>query len=322
MRGRADAKAVAIGEFRLDSASARASIAASTTQLSISAKNADLDLAQRNGFFRLGAVSLSRLSLSLDLGGIPLPPGFSADIKTDTGSASFLKYVPANLIATSGQVGYTTIGSCVVSFDSGSSSVPVDPVQPDGLDAGPAIRVTGPKGAKDMTTTAGTKGYYSASLSGSNPLSSTPYLDPGAYTISGTGGADVGQFNVTVNLPAALNWANQSAITTVTRAQGVTVNWTGGDPASYVSIIGSSSAPNSKPTATFYCIERVSANQFTVPPAVLLALPPTPPSSGSDLGGGFLMVGSSGQYGTFTANGLDKGYVAASSVSGKTVTYK
>jgi hypothetical protein len=162
-------------------------------------------------------------------------------------------------------------------------------------------------------------------LSGSgNPLSGggTPYLDPGNYTITGPGGADVGPFSVTARLPAALTWTNQEAITTVNRAQGVQVTWVGGDPSSFVSIGGTSSGPGGKPTATYYCVERVPALQFTVPPAVLLALPPTPPSSLADANSGFMFVGSGGQYATFTATGLDKGYVLGSSLAAKSVKYQ
>ena len=59
-----------------------------------------------------------------------------------------------------------------------------------------------------------------------------PSLQPAEHLLfTGPGGADVGSFNATINLPnPILTWTNQSAAATITRTQGVTVNWTGGAP--------------------------------------------------------------------------------------------
>src|SRR5437879_7816070 len=66
------------------------------------------------------------------------------------------------------------------------------------------------------------------------------YLSAGQYTITGTGGTDVGPFNANLTLPAPLTWTNQASLTTMTRANRVTVTSSGGDPAGYGQITGTS----------------------------------------------------------------------------------
>ena len=138
----------------------------------------------------------------------------------------------------------------------------------------------------------------------SNPGSN--YFDPGQYTVSGPGGPDVGSFSTTVTFPKAISWTNQSSLTSVVRANGVTVYWTGGDPAGFVQISGQSSIATSTTTslfARFDCVARTRDGAMTIPPAVLLALPPTAETLGT------LTVGDTYNHVPFTATGLDHGYI-------------
>jgi hypothetical protein len=200
----------------------------------------------------------------------------------------------------------------------GEDPSPVDPVAAEGLDAGPQIGVTGPAGARQLARRR--TGYYDAQLGGGTAIPGGPpaqpdFLNPGAYTITGPGGTQVGAFTAQFNNPAPLTWTNRDAVTAVNRSQGVTVTWSGGDPSSYANISGASFTAGGV-GASFMCIERVAAGRFTVPPAVLLALPP----SAGDIPG-FLLVGSTTNPSRFNANGLDAGYIVATSSSGKTVPY-
>jgi hypothetical protein len=138
------------------------------------------------------------------------------------------------------------------------------------------------------------KGIYEAQLPAS-AITSTG----GAFTFTGTGGADVGSFTATVNLPnPILTWTNQSAAATITRTQGVTVNWTGGAPGSYVIISGSSLDLSSSASGSFVCLAPQSALTFTVPSYVTLTLP---------AGTGSLDVENGTSFGTFKASQLDYG---------------
>ena len=149
------------------------------------------------------------------------------------------------------------------------------------------------------------------------------YLDAGAYTITGPGGPDVGSFTARLTLPTALTWTNAAAVATVVRANGATVTWTGGDPSGYVQISGSSASiqGNNAVAASFVCNERTSVGTFTVPPVVLLALPPSTSIQGFAIPGSMSVSGISA-IGTFTATGVDYGSVSSSSSTTNSVTFQ
>jgi hypothetical protein len=206
-----------------------------------------------------------------------------------------------------------------------------DPVLTTGLDAGAAINVTGPQGAKQMTPAATLPGSYSATFANATvipgrtipiPGLGTPYLEKGTYTINnGSGGKDVGGFQFTLNLPDPLVWTNQDSIAAVTRAQGVTVTWTGGDAnSSYVTISGYSSMSSPQVTGAFTCTAPASAGSFTVPAIVTLALPASSSSDGVPTG--ILSVGNSGTPVRFSATGIDAGYGNYSFLNSKNLGYQ
>jgi hypothetical protein len=55
-----------------------------------------------------------------------------------------------------------------------------------------------------------------------------------------------------ITIPAPLVWTNQRTITSVNRSQGVTITWTGGDPGTYATIIGSSVASSDSPVGSYF----------------------------------------------------------------------
>ena len=103
-----------------------------------------------------------------------------------------------------------------------------------------------------------------------------PFLEPGSYALdNGGGGADIGPFTVNLNFPKPNNWDNIDQITTINRAQGVTVKWSGGDPNTVVGIGASATQIQGTVSlgGTFVCTEKASAGQFTVPPFITLNMP-------------------------------------------------
>jgi uncharacterized protein (TIGR03437 family) len=215
---------------------------------------------------------------------------------TSNGAAAIFQKVTGAQFGSSANSGAVSIGSCIVNpATSGTGSIPTI----TGLDAG-TLTLNGPAGTVNLAGIPGFSGFYGADL----PASAIP-ASGGPFTFNGSGGKDVGAFNTTVNFPVPLVWTNMNSITSVNRAQGVTVNWTGGAAGTYVQITGSSSATiGGKITSvSFTCNAPVSAGTFTVPSPVLLALP---------AGSGSLDVANSTNPQTFTASGLDLGYQFAS----------
>jgi uncharacterized protein (TIGR03437 family) len=215
---------------------------------------------------------------------------------TNIAFAEFSKITGASFASSSSSA--YSVGSCFVSeVVSLSGSIPTIV----GLDAG-NIGLAGPNGS--YTLTSFTKGDYEVQLPSGAITSSG-----GAFTFTGSGGADVGSFNTTINLPnPLLNWTNQAAAATVNRAQGVQVTWTGGTPGSYVIIEGNAFNDNTGASGNFTCLANQSAGGFMVPGYVTSALPAA---------SGTLGVENVSNYTTFSASGLNFGI--AFGLSGITV---
>ena len=267
--------------------------------------------------FSLGAITLSRNIMDMTLPA-PLP---SIHSRTDYGSGSFARYTPALYNASEGLLQSPSVGSCLVLGIRGGNEA-TDPIQPEWLNAGPFISVNGPMGAKQVPRK---DNLYSATLGGGNPPAVLPmYLEPGAYTLDNGAGASgangIGPFSVGLNIPPQFTWLNMADITTVNRGSGVTLTWSGGDPNGYAVISGTSISSSNAVGAGFVCLERVSAHSFTVPPQVLLALPPSDLDSPMPVG--FLNLASGTLPVRFTAPGLDAGVANSSVSSGKTVSYR
>jgi len=288
---------------------------------------AQVGLLQSKGSLKLGYVDLTRISSSNSL----LAALGEGPSTTDSGSATFVEFTPSTFAGATFGFQVASVGSCLVyNFSSANTASTPTITLPLGLDAGASIDVSGPNGAKQLTEILQTKGSYSATLSSGTPPNTTLYLSPGAYTIDGSGGADVGAFTVNLTVPQPLTWTNMNALvaTPINRASGVTLDWTGGAPGSYVSISGTSlmvdATGMSGVFALFTCLAPVAAGSFTVGPNVLLQLPAssTITEDGVSFSFSALSIGNAPLPVQFTAPGLDYGF-ATSNVSISTgVTYQ
>jgi hypothetical protein len=110
-------------------------------------------------------------------------------------------------------------------------------------------------------------------------------LNGGTYTISGTGGADIGPFQASVETPANFTVPDFATYDRLNRAVPFTFTWTGGggaDGTVTVNILtsrtvsGNSSDPSSWVIArtTVFCQAPASLGMFTVSPEVLAYLTP------------------------------------------------
>ena len=181
-----------------------------------------------------------------------------------------------------------------------------------GIDAGTSLTLNGPNGSKVMskTVTAGQPTDYFISIG-------QGYYSPGNYTVTGPGGADVGPFTAMLAIPSLAVWTNQASLTTVTRANGLTVTWTGG-ASQYILITGGSFTDTSLNTgAIFFCLASGDAGTFTVPASVLLTLPAVAASPN-----GYLTFQPAASPVTFTATGLTLGSIDFNSNVTNQVTYK
>ncbi len=230
----------------------------------------------------------------------------------DSGSAFFFKFNAPYLSAGGNLIDLPPPGSCAMTISQSAGGTDTNVY----LDAGPAVTINGPSGIKTYTKTinGAMTAYFPVELG-------FGFLDGGPYTASGTGGPNVGSFSVGINYPKAFAWTNQGNQMSVDRASGMKVNWTGGSPASLVQISGQTSvaaSTTSTVSARFDCWVKASDGTFTIPPAVLLAMPATTPTSL-----GTLTVGTNDHL-PFTATGVDRGliYFGTAGLNLGTVTYR
>jgi uncharacterized protein (TIGR03437 family) len=273
-----------------------------------------------------GAHSFGGLSLQRFVqiqGAIGTFPGSTS--KMDLIGGAFEKVTPSSSNPPLGsQIDINSYGSCTIStLVRGQTNPSTGTVQ--WLDAG-QITVTGPgiTGSKVLSkSTAGGVLVYQATLD-----NTATTLAPGAYTFDGAGGPDVGKFTASYNMPQPFVWTNQSSLDTVARANGATFTWSGGDPAGYVTISGTSTFfganANQNVTVTFTCTARVSDGSFTVPPIVLLGLPASLPAAGSTLiiPGSLSVLSVSNSVAGFQASGIDAGGIGSVFVYSGTAIYQ
>ena len=304
---------------------------------------ADLQKVQNGGTLTVGEIGLYRLHAKLSL------PAGAAEGKVDFGEGHFRQYVSSLdvLASTRGSVaefgGLPSVGSCTVfpfTFQDFFSSLfgggGGDPVNFQGLDAGLALNISGPLGAKQLhRQDIGSPGqpFYryhvkqniiGGGIPGIVPVA-PDYLDPGNYTVdNGSGGAQVGAFSAKLTIPTAgLTWTNQDTLNNIPRSQDLTVTWTGGTAGNVMGVLGSAADPTTGAGAGFQCLTQADAGTFTVPAWVLSTLPASAidPAVGAPVG--FLLLATTlPQPVRFQATGIDIGFFNWAGLGGKNVVFQ
>jgi hypothetical protein len=277
-------------------------------------------VAPPTGIQRNGAVSLLRAESKIAV--IPGTPPVDSTTDNAIGgfvSSDYTNYTPPVTPQ------FTTIGPCIVY----TISLPLPPQAPTGvvttfLDAGPVINLNGPNGTKQVPQKSGA---YFLQVGGGIPLPfpipgfpgpTPPYLDPGTYTVdNGGGGADVGPFTATLNVPSpGFVWTNADANLTITLSAGVDLQWSGGDPNTNVNIQGVVSTPTQ--AGAFNC-SVPNTGEFLVTSDVLSVLPATLPGAQAATS---LLTVSNSSFANFSTSGLDLGIFTYESGSTRLVVYQ
>jgi uncharacterized protein (TIGR03437 family) len=229
-----------------------------------------LQIAQMNGGLRVGSVSLGR------------GHGYAnkIDYQSDNGSTYFLK-IPAAYLGQAVQL--PAANTCeVTQFPVGTSNA-ISGGVPTGLDTG-SVTLTGPIGPYTLhpISTGEAEIVFSPSTATASPglINDGTVLLPGTYTFTAAGGKDVNAFTASITLPAKLNWTNRPTVpASIDRTQPLTINWSNGFAGALLQIVGQSQVSQGV-GAQFTCWADATVGTYTVPAAVLSALPHTYSNSG------------------------------------------
>jgi len=273
---------------------------------------ADLNAVTTQGAAKVGIVFLNRVRAKAG----------DLEVKIDEGRAEFYQRSIAQLNASPYMYEYSTsLGTCLTYTQHASGdeydSVPQDPTQRLGLNAGTALNISGPEGAKQLALSS--PGVFdNTPLGGGFGGPILPeYLVAGHYTVdNGTGGTDVGRFSAGIDLQPTLTWTNnpwtnKDSISSISRTEGLKIQWAGGDPdKEFVVIVGLSVNTTSQISGSFVCAARPADGQFTVPASILSHLPVTTPWTGDGNPTGMLTVATQPlpSAAKFSAPGLDAAY--------------
>lgn len=221
----------------------------------------------------------------------------TSNITQETASGSVFSFTPTQwTILNSGPV----FGACRL-YDRTYPLGGKDPGSPEAfLNAGTRLGLSGPNLAagSGLTTITSVLGPAYGTTFTSGTFSS------GSYTISGTGGTDVGAFSSTAAFPTSFNATNFAGITAINRSQPLTFTWTGTGIDQVTLILTSSvTTGGSVRITTLNCNVPSGPGTYAVSAAALATLQPAG-VTGSAIGS--VTISGINTQGKFTAN-LTKG---------------
>lgn len=255
---------------------------------------------QNGDSFTTGSINLARSRSSFSVPS--LGQAQTIDSVTDIAQASYTRTTITNVAAYGGSSPVTAIGSCTVYQYSGENTE----YQPGGtstfLDAGNQLTINGP-GGNDVL--AKSEGSYFKMFGSPFPFLKPEakaqfggtYYQPGMTTVTAPGGTGVQAHNASLVVPQGFEWTNKPAFgAAINRAAGLEVKYTGSGY-DYVNIFGAAAASTGENAvgAAFICVANAASPSFTIPAAVLMALPDSPLEEGFPTGlisvGGYVLEG-------------------------------
>ncbi|HEY3738909.1 MAG TPA: hypothetical protein VGL53_03645 [Bryobacteraceae bacterium] len=192
------------------------------------------------------------------------------------------------------------------------------------LDDGGGASLTGDKGTKTATASVypGISGVQLGSAVTSLPLTQQPFLASGGLTLSVPGGNDIAAVSMDGPVPQPFTWSNRNDILAITRANGLDLTWTGGDPAASVFIIVMSTDLPSNSSAAAGCIVPPGASEFIVPADVLANLPATRYRAMQSRGAVYIGQWNLAAPPNVSTPGIDFGAFLPIFVTGKSVSFQ
>ena len=226
-----------------------------------------------------------------------LPPAGTCTVYTNSGFVPFIAPVPPGILPTGGGL---DPGSLSIAGSAGSIKI-----------QSPLTPFTGMAGA-----------YLGGSLVGDPVLKGSLFLNPGQINLTGSGGANVGSFSTSFNMPSVFTWNNRDTLSTVTRSQGLNVSWSGVSSGYSVFITGGAADFPSNSTTVFLCMAKPGDLNFNVPSSVLANILPLRQRALQSLGAIYVGEWPLASPSAIQASGLDSGVAMPAHILGKSVNFQ
>ncbi|MEZ5351839.1 MAG: hypothetical protein R2762_04330 [Bryobacteraceae bacterium] len=239
----------------------------------------------------------------------------------DSATAQFLRYTPFDSSNWGAVAGFANPGCVVTTW---RTQNPFTSPIIKNLDAGPSVTLTLPDGSTRTLSRQNVVSNYAFSVDDSSPASRLiiPASGGGSYRFRAPGGPDVGPAEAAIEASSPMIWNEQTTITSVSRAQPLTVTWRGGSPGGFVVIQGGSLAgANGEIYTSFGCTVESEAGRYTVPRDILASMAPSMVLP-QNIPAGTLLVQHFTRPARFTATGLDMASIVWESYSGTQVHYQ
>ena len=270
----------------------------------------------------LGVVVLARSQYYADVDR-STPSDVSADLAEVT-----LRAAPGGSFFFNPAISMPPLGACTTYTTAGAISAFSVPDLFGGLgmelDAGANVKILGTGSASIARAPASP--LYSAVIGVNDPAlgaSSLVINSSGTTTVSTTGGAVVGPFQVNVPAAPALNWTNRPQMVSIDRSNALTVTWSpDGLRNSLVIVAGSNYDLPTNTQQSFACSAAGEAGSFSIPAYILQTFPASRPRVGQS--SGIVMLGAFPEQNVvpFSASGLDTGLAVEVVSSSKTVLFR
>ena len=272
---------------------------------------------------KLGVIAALRTPVHEDVG-----LAAAATVTTDSMMLTFQQESASPLPPFNPYFSLPPAGTCTAFTPQGDmidgDSFPLSGTTGKFLDAGSSLTVTGGGGTRTVKRATGNVrnfqplGYtYDGSL-----VPSSLFLNPGSFSLTGGGGADVGAIAANFTFPTPLTWSNSGQTIRITRSQGFTVNWSGAPGGQTVIIYGGGVDLPSNATGEFVCVAPAGSVSFTVPATALANVPATRSNLLQSKGVVYVGALPLASPTAFTATGLDTGAIYAGAFIGKTVIFQ
>lgn len=272
---------------------------------------------------KLGVVGLSRAVMKARRKNLP-------DAVVDDARISFAKtgkepvLSPIRLLPPVGScTAYTSSFQASTTLSNSIGSI-IGP-EGQGLDGGRTLALRGSGGFRAISENARSAGNYRThlGLAGIPMRPGAPglFLEPGGFVLSGSGGKDVGPFQVRISIPHPFEWLDRDAIGTVDRSRGVTVHWKGVSPDQLVLILARNVDQITTGIGMCLCLARSAPGQFTIPASLLANVPVSrnlPGTAYDEL----VLATLPSKAPQFRASGIDTGFVFSAYATGRIVEYR